>query len=446
MRWLMVEFLLLVLTIFFPVIVTLLSFAVSSESLMQHSQWVKDICAESALFQSLMELIQPLCLLGLMATLPRMLRWVGHVEGIMAESWNQMVVLSRYFSFQVLNVFLVTTIAGSVFEVVTRVVNHPSDVFTLLGETLPKVCGFFCNYVMIRTLAGHSVELVRAYMIFPALLKLVSDCWQGDDKALKPSIRRQRVDSSASASSSAGGGPALPPNHHRLRVGSAPAPGSSGRAGPVPVYVSPSSKREIKKVRFFYGQVFAQDLLVVVLVMTYGCIAPVVLIAAIMFFGYAQIIYRHQLLYVYVPTFESGGSFFPKVFRRWVFALFTAQATMVGMCLLKNGFNQACSLGFLMILTYIFKMKMREMYEPVSFSLPLEMATGLDLDRQKAESLDGNADIIFGQGEWEGEYSPSPDDYMQPELRETAYLRPEQLCEDLEIDTSGTLPRYRIEL
>lgn len=59
--------------------------------------------------------------------------------------------------------------------------------------------------------------------------------------------------------------------------------------------------------------------------------------------------------YVYVPKFESGGSFFPKMFRRWIFAMFTAQATMVGMCLLKQGFKQAYSIMFLMVLTYAFK-------------------------------------------------------------------------------------------
>lgn len=59
--------------------------------------------------------------------------------------------------------------------------------------------------------------------------------------------------------------------------------------------------------------------------------------------------------YVYVPKFESGGSFFPKMFRRWIFALFTAQATMIGMCLLKDSFNEALSVMFLMVLTYAFK-------------------------------------------------------------------------------------------
>jgi hypothetical protein len=44
-----------------------------------------------------MELLQPLCLMALMSVLPALLGWVGQLEGIIANSWNQMVVLSRYY-------------------------------------------------------------------------------------------------------------------------------------------------------------------------------------------------------------------------------------------------------------------------------------------------------------------------------------------------------------
>ncbi|CAM9189765.1 unnamed protein product, partial [Choristocarpus tenellus] len=356
LRWLTVEVLLFTLMLFFPVLVTFLSFVISAESLMQRSEVIKNLCAQSTLFESLVELLQPLSLIILMATLPRLLRWVGHLEGNMAESWNQMTVLSRYFSFQVLNVFLITTVAGSAFEVqvITRLMNHPSDVFMLLGETLPKVCGFFCNYVIIRTFTGLSIELVRAYLIGPALLRAITCWWKWGKTHVKVcDTTDKNLDNSPPKPSSGGLPPPNPYRGARPRVNSGPSKNSY--TAPSPTYVSPASKQGLKRLRFYYGQLFAQDLLVVVVVMTYACMAPVVLIAALMFFGYAQIIYRHQLLYVYVPAFESGGSFFPKVFRRWVFALFTAQATMLGMCLLKTGFKQATSLGLLMVLTYIFK-------------------------------------------------------------------------------------------
>lgn len=42
---------------------------------------------------------------------------MGWVQGKLAESWIQMETLSRFFLFQVLNVFLVTTVAGFAVEV-----------------------------------------------------------------------------------------------------------------------------------------------------------------------------------------------------------------------------------------------------------------------------------------------------------------------------------------
>jgi hypothetical protein len=42
---------------------------------------------------------------------------------------------------------------------------------------------------------------------------------------------------------------------------------------------------------------------------------------------------------------------------------------------------QAYAMSVLMVITYVFKRKMRAMYEPVAETLPLEIATALDLDR-----------------------------------------------------------------
>lgn len=52
--------------------------------------------------------------------------------------------------------------------------DHPSDLFKLLGETLPKVCGFFCDYVIIRAFTGMSMELVRAYALLPGILAVLT--------------------------------------------------------------------------------------------------------------------------------------------------------------------------------------------------------------------------------------------------------------------------------
>eukprot|EP00903_Cladosiphon_okamuranus_P008738 g8370.t1 len=432
-----VEVFLGVLMLLFPVLVTMLSFVFSAENLMHRSEVVSNLCRRSSLFQSMIELIQPMSIITVMAALPVLLRWVGHFEGNLAESWIQMQTLSRYFTFQVLNVFLVTTVAGFAVEILTqqlhaqivkRLVDDPSVLFTLLGETLPKVCGFFCDYVIIRAFTGMSMELVRAYTLLSALVAMVTKKkkWGRSMYSDAVEARSQRFDSQASNASSVGGGVGKGVMGYGMAGRHLPIPGgaragrggssASGSASPVtPVH---SSRAPMHPGGFLYGQMYAQDLLVVVVVMTYACVAPIVIIPALMFFFMAQVVYRHQLLYVYVPTFESGGSFFPKMFRRWIFALFTAQATMIGMCLLKQGFKQAYSVMFLMVLTYVYKRKVRSTYEPVSFSLPLEIARGLDLDRAESGPE--------GQEEDEALH-PAADEYLQPELREPAFVSPEDI-------------------
>eukprot|EP00611_Tribonema_gayanum_P023537 TRINITY_DN496_c0_g1_i6.p1 TRINITY_DN496_c0_g1~~TRINITY_DN496_c0_g1_i6.p1 ORF type:complete len:942 (+),score=353.08 TRINITY_DN496_c0_g1_i6:140-2965(+) len=345
-RWLLVEVVLAALMVFFPVIVTLMSYAISADQITQRSKLMEGLCMRSQVFRSAVELLQPICLMAVMSTLPALLGVVGNLEGIIAHSRIQLVVLGRLFQFQIINVFLVTTVAGSLFDVLNKIANHPSDSFTLLGETLPKVAGFFCDYVTIRALTTTSLELIRV----PALLV----AWI---RSCTPLSNTKR-------------------DADRVVCG-------------LRTYDNPGS--------FYYGQTFAQDLLVLTLIMTYACIAPVILVPGLLFFGIAQVVYRHQLLYVYVPDFESGGAFFPLVFRRFVFALVTAQATMLGMFLLKNGLAQVYAMAILMVVTYVYKGKMRALYEPVAETLPLEIATALDLDRQAKAAADAAAAAVAAE-------------------------------------------------
>lgn len=63
------------------------------------------------------------------------------------------------------------------------------------------------------------------------------------------------------------------------------------------------------------------------------------------------------------------------------------------------------------------------MYEPVSFSLPLEIARGLDLDMEE-ESADGLHGHMDGNDNLN---HPEADEYLQPELRHREFLGSEAL-------------------
>ncbi len=74
---------------------------------------------------------------------------------------------------------------------------------------------------------------------------------------------------------------------------------------------------------------------------------PFILVVGIPYFFSCQLTYKHQMLFVYEPNYETGGVFFPKIFRRFIFALIIAQVwrerkdegfpLMLASCLLHYG-------------------------------------------------------------------------------------------------------------
>ncbi|CAM9788024.1 unnamed protein product [Chrysoparadoxa australica] len=359
-RRIFVDGFLSVLYVFWVIPVTLLYLTFSREALANKYDWIEDVAVQSAMFASLVELLQPVLLLTIMSLLPPLIRILGIVEGIPAESWNQQLGLSRYFYFQVINVFLVNTLAGTVFDTLALIIAKPSIAFTLLGESLPKMCGFFCSYIIIKLLSGLWIEMARVLgAIQDLLLKLF--------------------------------GPRLTPRDKRAVV-----------MGLRP-YQDPGW--------FNYPKVLGQDLLVVMVTMTYACINPFILVIAGIYFTCAHLTYKHQMLYVYEPIYESGGVFFPKIFRRFVFAIMVAQATMVGVLILKGGYYQTTAVGGLMLASWLFKSRQRGYYEPVSLTLPLEAATVLDLEDLRRTRL---------------RQPPGPkDSYVQPALKANPRAGPE---------------------
>lgn len=100
-----------------------------------------------------------------------------------------------------------------------------------------------------------------------------------------------------------------------------------------------------------------------------------------LFFAIASVVYRHQLLYVYTPIFESGGLLWPRIYRRILFSLFILHFTMTGIFWLKRAYYQGYCVLALSCLTYFYKVHMRAVYvtsSSVAHYLPIELATAVD--------------------------------------------------------------------
>jgi hypothetical protein len=137
--------------------------------------------------------------------------------------------------------------------------------------------------------------------------------------------------------------------------------------------------RDLMKPYWFnYGKYIAQDQLGVLVAMTYSVIAPLILIPCLCFFGMGVLVYKHQLLFAYETHWQTGGQFWPRIFNRYLFAMFLGQATLIGVLALKGGYSECYVVGLLMIATAAYSLIMHEVYMPAATHLPLEVAVAVD--------------------------------------------------------------------
>ena len=317
-----VESVVLVLIIAWVAPVTLLSSVVSEEALRRYSPLIDKWCETSELFDSMVELVQPAALVAIMNLLPPILTALAVLEGCISFSSNQFRSFDRYFTFQVINVFLVTTIAGSVIDCVEDIYLAPSSAFELLGTSLPKMGGYFTNYIIMKAFIGLGMEIMRFPALCSAIVKMAftSNLTPRDRKAqpLFGSIR------------------------------------ATHNPGWLP-----------------FSKIYAQDVLLFVLCATYACISPLILAAGLCYFGGASYVYKHQMLFVYEPIYETGGRWWPKIARCIVVALLFAQCTMVGMMILKETYTEIYFLALIIVSTSFYYWMVAATYEPLAAQVSL---------------------------------------------------------------------------
>jgi hypothetical protein len=250
------EFLCLFIIAFYVVPVALVSLLVSESALISISPRLNQLDKASAIFSAAIATVQPMCLVGIQMLLPPLFIRISQSEGILSFSEAQMKAFSRYFMFQVLNIFLVTSIAGSIFDTLAIIIETPESAFEMLGNSLPRMSSFFVSFVTIKTFVGLGVEISRIVNIMQSALLL----------ALFPNSTLRAKRST------------------RLGMRAIDDPGW-----------------------FMYHKVLAQDMLVVVVSVVFAVVAPIVLVPCALFCFTSRIIWTHQFLYVYESAFETGG-------------------------------------------------------------------------------------------------------------------------------------------
>lgn len=142
-----------VLIIFWAIPVAFVGSISNIDSLIQKLPWLDFILSVPTFIRGVITGLLPSVLLSiLMALLPIVIRlcakWGGCPTAAAVELWTQ----NAYFGFQVVQVFLVTTLSSAASAVVEDIIQKPTEAASLLAANLPLASNFYISYIVLQGL------------------------------------------------------------------------------------------------------------------------------------------------------------------------------------------------------------------------------------------------------------------------------------------------------
>lgn len=156
---------LIVGALFWSLVVTFISAVSNLESISRVIPALQDY-SNTELYQFANNYLAIGLLLILLAILPFIFDFIARsYEGLKTESEIQNSIMTRYFYYQLANVY-VSVGLGSVASSLHEILANPSSILGILGASLPSFSIFFANLVIIKTFTAVPIEMLR---VFPVL-------------------------------------------------------------------------------------------------------------------------------------------------------------------------------------------------------------------------------------------------------------------------------------
>lgn len=123
------------------------------------------------IFGLIQGLLPAILLAVLMALLPIILRMMAKLGGAPSLSAVELRTQNFYFGFQVVQVFLITTLSSAASASVTSIICKPMDAPNLLATNIPKASNFYISYFVLQGLTISSGALlgIAGLIIFKLL-------------------------------------------------------------------------------------------------------------------------------------------------------------------------------------------------------------------------------------------------------------------------------------
>lgn len=271
--------------------------------------------------------IAPLALVLLNALAPVVFGFLSTREGHPSNTEVRASVFTKLVYFQLIQIFFVTVIVGTVLDSLEEIVDQPKKLIGMLGRSMPQQSTFFISYVIIRTGLSLVLELLR---VVPLLLS-------GLFYIFAPKLTKREREGTWLGLRSISSTDAFDPTSE-----------------------------------------FADSFLVMLVTLTFAPIAPLVCYFTGWYFFVADIVYRRQVLFVYKPMSFALGAYWPRLYNFLIVALVVAQLTLIGLLSLKKAPVQVVLVAVLVITVLLFNHYMVQLFPRVAKHLPVTECARLD--------------------------------------------------------------------
>jgi len=227
-------------------------------------------------------LLPAVMLAVLMALVPIICRLMAKLAGYVTYSQIELKTQTWYFAFQVVQVFLVTTLSGAVTTVINQVLKDPGTVLSLLSTNLPKASNFYINYFILLGLSSATGTLLNIGGFVVVVLL---------GRILPGKTPRKIFDS--------------------LTKLAAPA----------------------------WGSEFPKWTNLAVIAITYSGIAPLMLGFATVGFCLVYVAFKYNFLYVYDTNIDTKGEAYQKALKQVLTGAYLSEICLIGLFGIATGKN-----------------------------------------------------------------------------------------------------------
>ncbi|KAI3979872.1 hypothetical protein MKX01_042526 [Papaver californicum] len=318
------------LTFFFMIPIAFVQSLANIEGIEKVFPFLKPLIEKQVVKSLIQGFLPGIALKIFLILLPTILMTMSKIEGYTSLSTLDRRSASKYHLFVLVNVFLGSIVTGTAFQQLDAFIHQSAtEIPETVGVSIPMKATFFITYIMVDGWAGVAGEILR-------LVPLVMFHLKNAFLVKTEQDREEAMDAGSVDFAS---------NEPRIQL------------------------------YFLLGLVYA-------------VVTPILLPFIVVFFGFAYLVFRHQIINVYNQKYESGAAFYPDVQRRLITGLVISQLLLMGLMSSKGAAQSTPLLIALPVLTIWFHRFCKSRFEPAFVKFPLQDAMVKDtLERATEPNL-----------------------------------------------------------